>query len=123
MLYSLLLLVCSTSVFVSVFRSESGVLSLSSALAPQSGHKVCDAADCSSMKEHTVFVQAEGALHYRSPPPVGRGAKHLTTEQWTEQEEGRSVMDRLLRKCRIRNQLLRQCLAEGLGVYVMMVSV
>lgn len=31
-------------------------------------------------------------------------------------------MEALLRKCRIRNQLLRECLAEFLGVYVLIVS-
>lgn len=31
-------------------------------------------------------------------------------------------MDRLLKNCRIKNQLLRECLAEFLGVYVLIVS-
>uniref|UniRef100_A0A3Q3X945 Uncharacterized protein n=1 Tax=Mola mola TaxID=94237 RepID=A0A3Q3X945_MOLML len=32
---------------------------------------------------------------------------------------GSPGMERLLRKCQIRNQLLRECLAECLGVYVL----
>lgn len=31
-------------------------------------------------------------------------------------------MDGLLQNCRIKNQLLRECLAEFLGVYVLIVS-
>ncbi|CAL8308669.1 unnamed protein product [Merluccius merluccius] len=30
-----------------------------------------------------------------------------------------AVMERLLRRCRVRNQLVRECMAECLGVYIM----
>lgn len=33
------------------------------------------------------------------------------------------TMERLLKKCRIENRLLRECLAEFLGVYVLIVSI
>lgn len=32
-------------------------------------------------------------------------------------------MERLLKKCQIRNQLVRECMAECLGVYVLIVSI
>lgn len=36
--------------------------------------------------------------------------------------EETSTMEKLLHKCQIRNRLLRECLAEFLGVYVLIVS-
>lgn len=45
------------------------------------------------------------------------------THLCSQDEEEPSVMERLLKKCQLKNQLCRECLAEVLGVYVLIVSI
>lgn len=42
---------------------------------------------------------------------------------WPDPAEETSVMERLLKKCQIKNKLVRECLAECLGVYILIVSI
>lgn len=83
---------------------------------PQPCHKVCDVAYSPSMKGQTLLSKADGA----DPPDdrVPAPKAHL----WPDGAEETLGMERLLRKCQIRNQLVRECLAECLGVYVLIVS-
>lgn len=47
------------------------------------------------------------------------------TQLWPDGADGTTTlgMETLLRKCRLRSQLVRECMAECLGVYVLIVSV
>lgn len=85
-------------------------------------HKISDVAYSSGMKGQTVLGQAEAAVLGKSDPPDDSvpAPKALL---WPDCAEEMSGMEWLLRKCRIRNQLLRECLAECLGVYILIVSV
>ena len=88
---------------------------LLSAHTPPS-HKVCDVAHSSGMKGQTLLSQADSAVLCCDSP---EDRAHL----WPDAAEGSSGMERLLRKCQIRNQLVRECLAECLGVFVLIVSI
>ncbi|XP_044192491.1 aquaporin-10b [Thunnus albacares] len=82
-------------------------------------HKVSDVAYSSSMKGQTLLSQADSAVLRRSDPPddsVPALKAHLWPPDGAEETSG---MERLLGKCRIRNQLVRECMAECLGVYVL----
>lgn len=85
-------------------------------------HKVCDVAYSSSMKGQTLLSQADSAVLCGSDPPEDR-VPALKAHLWPDAAEESSGMERLLRKCQIRNQLVRECLAECLGVYVLIVSI
>ncbi|CAK6949271.1 aquaporin-10b [Scomber scombrus] len=78
-------------------------------------HKVCDVAHGSSMKGQTLLSQADGAVLCGSDPPDD-SVKALKAHLWSEET---SEMERLLGKCRIRSQLVRECMAECLGVYIL----
>lgn len=73
------------------------------------------------MKGQTLLSQAHGAVSCGSDPPDD-SVPALRAHLWTDGAEETSGMERLLRKCRIRNQLVRECMAECLGVYVLIVS-
>lgn len=81
--------------------------------APQPCHKVRDVANSSSMKGQTLLGQTDGGAVFCGSGP------HL----WPDGAEETPAMERLLRKCRIRNRLVRECMAECLGVYVLIVSI
>lgn len=68
------------------------------------------------MKGQTLHSKADGADLTGGSVPVPKA------QLWPDSEEEAPGMERLLRKCRIRNKLLRECLAECLGVYVLIVS-
>lgn len=85
---------------------------------PQPCHKVCDV---SSVEGRTLLSRAGGAVLCGSDPPDD-SAPALNAHPWPDSAEESSKMDRLLRKCQIRNQLVRECMAECLGVYIMIVS-
>lgn len=89
---------------------------------PQPCHKVCDVAYSSSMKGQTLLSKTDSAVLCGSDPPDD-GVPPLKADQWPDGAEETSGMERLLRKCQIRNQLVRECLAECLGVYVLIVSI
>lgn len=84
-------------------------------------HKVCDVAYSSSVKGQTLLSQADSAVLCRSDPPDD-SVPTLKAHPWPDGAEETSGMERLLKKCRIRNQLFRECMAECLGVYVLIVS-
>lgn len=63
-----------------------------------------------SRKARDVARSADMKRDAVEPPDVGARAPP-------------GMMERLLNKCRIQNQLLRECLAEFLGVYVLIVSI
>ncbi|XP_040910125.1 aquaporin-10b [Toxotes jaculatrix] len=85
---------------------------------PQPCHKVCDVAYSSSMKGQTLPSQADGAVLCGSDPPDD-SVPALKSHLWPDGAEGTSGMERLLKKCQIRNQLVRECMAECLGVYIL----
>lgn len=72
---------------------------------PQPCHKVCDVAHSSSMKGQTLLSKE---VPRGSDPP---------------DDSETSGMERLLGKCKIKNQLVRECMAECLGVYMLIVSI
>lgn len=84
-------------------------------------HKVCDVAFGSCMKGQTLPSKSGSAVLCGSDPPDD-GVPALKAHSWPDGVEESSGMERLLRKCQIRNQLVRECLAECLGVYVLIVS-
>ncbi|TMS18325.1 Aquaporin-3 [Larimichthys crocea] len=81
-------------------------------------HKVCDVAFGSCMKGQTLPSKSGSAVLCGSDPPDD-GVPALKAHSWPDGVEESSGMERLLRKCQIRNQLVRECLAECLGVYVL----
>ncbi|XP_068567252.1 aquaporin-10b [Cebidichthys violaceus] len=85
---------------------------------PQLCHKVCGVACSPSVKGQTLLTQAECAVLCGSDPP-GDEVPALKAHLWLDGAEKHSGMERLLRKCQIRNQLVRECMAECLGVYVL----
>ncbi|KAM7384424.1 hypothetical protein PAMA_011667 [Pampus argenteus] len=70
------------------------------------------------MKVQALFTQADSTVLCRSDPPDD-SVPGLKTHLWPDGAEETSTMEKLLRKCQIRNQLLRECMAECLGVYVL----
>lgn len=88
---------------------------------PQLCHKVCDAANSSSMKGQTLLSKADGAVLCGSDDLLEDDVPALKAQPWPDVAEG-AGMEKLLKKCQIRNQLMRECLAECLGVYVLIVS-
>lgn len=89
---------------------------------PRPCHKVCDVAYSPGMKGQTLLGETDSAVLCGSGPPDD-GVPPLKADQWPDGAEETSGMERLLRKCQIRNQLVRECLAECLGVYVLIVSI
>ncbi|XP_074469492.1 aquaporin-10b [Sebastes fasciatus] len=85
----------------------------------QPGHKVCDVAYGSSMKGQTLLSQADSAVLCGSDPPDDSSPALKKAHLWPHGAEQTSGMERLLKKCQIRNQLVRECMAECLGVYVL----
>lgn len=86
---------------------------------PQPCHKVRDVDYCSGMKGQTLLGAAELC---GSDPPDDSGGPTLKAQLWPDSAEESSGMERLLKKCQIRNQLVRECMAECLGVYILIVS-
>ncbi|XP_061598294.1 aquaporin-10b [Cololabis saira] len=85
--------------------------------SPQACHKLCDVAFPSSVKGQTLPSEADGGGQCESGPPdysSPAGSAHLGPDG----AEDSSVMDKLLHKCQIRSQLARECMAECLGVYI-----
>ncbi|XP_058474741.1 aquaporin-10b [Solea solea] len=78
------------------------------------------------MKVHIVLCQADGAVLSRSDPPdacsscsSSSSVPALTSHLRLDSTKERSGMERLLRKCNIKNQLVRECMAECLGIYIL----
>ncbi|KAM9838226.1 aquaporin-10b [Aulostomus maculatus] len=73
------------------------------------------------MKGQTLLSPpTEGAALRGSDPADEAGATApLKVHLWPDCEEETSKMEGLLRRCRVRNQLVRECMAECLGVYVL----
>lgn len=89
---------------------------------PQPGNKVRDVAFSPGMKGRTLLGETNSAALRGSDTP-DISVLPLKAQPWSDSVEGSPGMERLLRKCQIRNQLLRECLAECLGVYVLIVSI
>ncbi|TKS88328.1 Aquaporin-10 [Collichthys lucidus] len=70
------------------------------------------------MKGQTLPSKSGSAVLCGSDPQDD-GVPALKAHSWPDGVDESSVMERLLRKCQIRNQLVRECLAECLGVYVL----
>ncbi|XP_039675502.1 aquaporin-10b isoform X2 [Perca fluviatilis] len=70
------------------------------------------------MKGQTLLSQADSEVLCGSDPPDDR-VPPLKAHLRPDGAEETSGMERLLRKCQIRNQLVRECMAECLGVYVL----
>ncbi|XP_075306573.1 aquaporin-10b [Odontesthes bonariensis] len=85
---------------------------------PQPSSKLCDVDYGSSMKGQTLLSEAEGAELSRTDPP-DYSDPSLKAHLGQDSEEENSEMQRLLKRCRIRSQLVRECLAECLGVYIL----
>ncbi|XP_070778446.1 aquaporin-10b [Enoplosus armatus] len=85
---------------------------------PQPCHKVCDVGYGPSMKGQTLLSKADSAVLCGSDPPDD-SVPPLKAHLWPDCAEETSGMERLLRKCQIRSQLVRECMAECLGVYVL----
>lgn len=79
------------------------------------GHKVCDVAHGPGMKGQQLH---ESGGTERAVGSVSVLAAQLCLDG----ERNSSGMERLLRRCRIRSKLVRECLAECLGVYLLIVS-
>uniref|UniRef100_UPI0037E83D80 aquaporin-10b n=1 Tax=Semicossyphus pulcher TaxID=241346 RepID=UPI0037E83D80 len=86
---------------------------------PQPCHKVCDVARGCGMKGQPLLGRADCAVLCRSEDPPDDGVPALRAQLWPDGEEEASGMDRLLWRCQIRSELVRECLAECLGVYVL----
>lgn len=72
------------------------------------------------MKVQALLSHSESeALAGLDVPDVG----NIDLKANCESPEESSGMERILRKIQIRSQLVRECLAECLGVYIMIVSV
>lgn len=84
--------------------------------ALQPYHKVCDVTNNPGIKSEAV----RAALCRAEPPDVS--TRPSDAPPGLDGAEKPAVMEELLKNCRIRNQLLRECLAECLGVYVLIVS-
>ncbi|XP_053303460.1 aquaporin-10b [Pleuronectes platessa] len=87
--------------------------------APRLSHKASDAAGGSSMKGQTLLGQTHGGAGLCGSGAPDASDPALTDPLWLDGAEETSGMERLLRKCQIRNQLVRECMAECLGVYVL----
>ncbi|MEQ2199222.1 hypothetical protein XENOCAPTIV_027870, partial [Xenoophorus captivus] len=79
---------------------------------PQRCSKLCDVTLKSSMGGQTVLSEAEGAELCTSETSL-----YSSLSLKAHQRPG--GMDKLLRRCRIRTPIIRECLAECLGVYVL----
>ncbi|KAG7225524.1 hypothetical protein INR49_027520 [Caranx melampygus] len=71
------------------------------------------------MKGQTLLSGADAAVLCGSDPPDDSGGPTLKAQLWPDGAEESSRMERLLKKCQIRNQLVRECMAECLGVYIL----
>jgi len=93
---------------------------------PHTCHKVYDVVHTSSMKGQTLLGQPEIVVGALAGLDVSAGGTATVRDRrWLYAqglEEPSGMMERLLRRCRVQNQLLRECMAECLGVYVMIVS-
>lgn len=87
---------------------------------PQLCHKVCDVVYTSSMKGQTLLSRTDYEPLCGSPHDSDPSLKDHPLLQGVEETIG---MERLLKKCKIKNQLMRECMAECLGVYVLIVSI
>ncbi|KAM6899988.1 aquaporin-10b [Xenentodon cancila] len=85
--------------------------------SPQTCHKLCDVAFPSSVKGQILLGEADGAKQCKSGPP-DYSTRSVKAHLGPDGAEDSSVMERLLQKCQIRSQLVRECMAECLGVYV-----
>ncbi|XP_049890354.1 aquaporin-10b [Epinephelus moara] len=83
---------------------------------PQPCHKVCDVVYTSSMKGQTLLSRTDYEPLCGSPHDSDPSLKDHPLLQGVEETVG---MERLLKKCQIKNQLMRECMAECLGVYVL----
>ncbi|KAM3596298.1 uncharacterized protein V6R79_011913 [Siganus canaliculatus] len=81
--------------------------------------KVCDVEYNSSMKGQTLLRGTDRAAPPGSEPLDDNVP--LKTDLRPDRAEEPSRMEKTLRRCRIRNKLIRECLAECLGVYVFMI--
>ncbi len=90
--------------------------------SPQPCHKVCDVAYSCPMKGQTLLSRADSAVLCGSELPDD-SSPALKAHLWPDSAEEVMGMERLLKKCQIKSQLVRECLAECLGVYILMVSV
>ncbi|XP_041823209.1 aquaporin-10b [Melanotaenia boesemani] len=84
---------------------------------PQPSRKLRDVIG-SRMKGQTLLREADAAVLCRSDPPNYRVPSLKVILEQDSVEEN-LVMEKLLKKCRIRNQLVRECMAEFLGLYVL----
>lgn len=91
---------------------------------PHPCHKVYDVVHTSSIKGQTLLGQPEIVVGGLAGLDVSVGGTAAVRDRrWPYGlEESSGMMERLLRRCRVQNQLLRECMAECLGVYVMIVS-
>ncbi|CAJ1083344.1 aquaporin-10b [Xyrichtys novacula] len=86
---------------------------------PEPSHKECDAVISSSMKGQTLLRKTDSAVLFRSDDPPDDGTPALKAQAWPQRAEEMAGVEQLLRKCQIKNKLVRECLAECLGVYVL----
>lgn len=86
-------------------------------LALQPYHKVCDVTCSTDIKS-----KADRGAPCRSDPP-DVSVRASEPPPWLDCAEETAMMEGLLKNCRIKNRLLRECLAELLGVYVLIVSI
>ncbi|KAM9737275.1 aquaporin-10b [Menidia menidia] len=86
---------------------------------PQPGRKLCDVEHGSGQRGQTLLSEADSAVQCGSDPPDYSFPSPRGRPRRDSQEEEASDMERLLRRCRVRNRLLRECMAECLGVYVL----
>ncbi|XP_060915842.1 aquaporin-10b [Labrus mixtus] len=98
---------------------HSPLLHSNTSTPPQPGHKVHDVDNCSSMKGQTLLRKADSAVLWGSEDLTDDSVPALKVQLWPDGEEETTGMERLLKKCRIRNRLVRECLAECLGVYIL----
>ena len=91
---------------------------------PHPCHKVHDVVYTLSMKRQALPRRPESVVALPGLD-VSFGATAAVKDphwQYAEGLEESGMMERLLRKCRIQKQLVRECMAECLGVYIMIVS-
>ena len=77
------------------------------------------------MKKQALPRRPESVVALPGSDVSFRGTSAVKEPHWQYAEaleESSGMMERLLRKCRVRNQLVRECMAECLGVYIMIVS-
>jgi hypothetical protein len=77
------------------------------------------------MKRQALPRQPESVVALPGSDVSFRAPSAVKDPHWPYAEdlaESSGMMERLLRKCRVQNQLVRECLAECLGVYILIVS-